>query len=71
MTVTVRAYVFNVFNNQIRTRQAVAYGLRRPPGYPDTLYDPEVPADRVNPNYGKIRERQEPRLVRGAVKISF
>jgi hypothetical protein len=71
VTVTLHAHVFNVFNNQIRTRQAVAYGIRRPPGYPDTLYDPEVPADRVNPNYGKIRERQEPRLVRGAIKISF
>jgi hypothetical protein len=71
VTVTAQAYVFNVFNNQIRTRQAVAYGIRRPPGYPDTLYDPEVPADRVNPNYGRIRERQDPRIVRGAIRIAF
>ncbi len=70
-TVTVQAYVFNLFNNQIRTQQNVFYTTRRPPGYPATLYDPNVPADRVNPNYGKILARQDPRLVRGAVKISF
>jgi hypothetical protein len=30
-----------------------------------------VPADRVFVNYGKIVARQDPRLIRGAVKISF
>jgi hypothetical protein len=71
MTVTLQAYVFNLFNNQIETLESVYYTNRRPPGYPDTLYDPNVPADRVYANYGKILARQDPRVVRGAVKISF
>jgi hypothetical protein len=71
MTVTLQAYVFNLFNNQIETLESVYYTNRRPPGYPDTLYDPNVPADRIYANYGKILARQEPRVVRGAVKISF
>jgi hypothetical protein len=71
VTVTLQAYALNLFNNQIATQQNVFYTTRRPPGYPATLYDPNVPADRVNPNYGKILARQDPRLVRGAVKVSF
>jgi hypothetical protein len=71
VTVTVQVYAYNLFNNQIRTQQEVLYTIRRPPGYPDTLYDQNVPTDRVNPNYGKILARQDPRLLRGAVKISF
>jgi hypothetical protein len=71
VTVTLQAYVFNVFNNQIETLENVNYTNRRPPGYPDTLHDPNVPADRVNPNYGKILARQEPRLVRAALRLSF
>ncbi len=71
VTITAQAYVYNLFNNQIATQQDVFYTIRRPPGYPNTLYDVNVPADRVNPNYGKILARQDPRLIRGAVKISF
>jgi hypothetical protein len=71
VTVTAQAYLFNVFNNQIRTQQDVGYTTRRPPGYPDTLYDPNVPPDRVSPTYGKILARQDPRLFRAAVRISF
>ena len=71
MTVTLQAYAFNLFNNQIETQENVIYTNRRPPGYPDTLYDPDVPQDRVNPNYGKILVRQDPRLFRAAVKVSF
>lgn len=71
VTITAQAYVFNLFNNQIRTLQNVFYTIRQPPGYPDTIYDPNVPADRVNPNYGRIIARQDPRLLRAAVKVSF
>jgi hypothetical protein len=71
VTVTAQAYLFNVFNNQIRTQQDVAYTTNRPPGYPDTLYDPNVPADAVSPAYGKIIARQSPRLFRAAVRVSF
>jgi hypothetical protein len=72
VTVTLQGFLYNVFNNQIRTRQSFAYGRGQPPpGYPDTLYDPTVPPEYVNPNYGKIQERQAPRLLRGSIKISF
>jgi hypothetical protein len=71
VTVTAQAYVFNLFNNQIRTRQEVKYTTAPPPGYPATIYDPEVPPDRVNPQYGKTLSRQEPRLFRAALRISF
>ena len=43
--------------------------IRRPAGYPDTMYDPNVPSN--NPNYGKIVTRQSPRLLRGMVRVSF
>jgi hypothetical protein len=71
VTVTFQAYLFNLFNNQIETGEDVFYTTRQPPGYPSTLYDPNVPADSVNANYGKIVSRQDPRLLRGAVKIAF
>jgi hypothetical protein len=71
LTVTLQAYLFNLFNNQIETGESVFYTTRQPPGYPSTLYDPNVPPDRVDANYGKIVSRQDPRLLRGAVKIAF
>jgi Carboxypeptidase regulatory-like domain/TonB-dependent Receptor Plug Domain len=71
VTVTLQAYLFNVFNNQFETGEDVFYTTRQPPGYPSTLYDPNVPADKVNANYGKIVSRQDPRLLRAAVKIAF
>ena len=69
-TVTLQAYLYNVFNNQIRTNQDVGYTVFAPPeGYPGTLYDPSVPPN--NSDYGKILNRQEPRLFRAAVRVSF
>jgi hypothetical protein len=71
-TVTLQGYVYNLFNNQIRTNQGVAYtAVQAPPGYPDTLYDPVVPPDSVNANYGKVFNRQQPRLFRAALRVSF
>ena len=69
VTVTVQAYAFNLFNNQIETQEVPNYTARPPAGYPDTLYDPNVPSN--NPNYGKIVARQSPRLLRGMVRVSF
>lgn len=67
---TLQAYVYNVFNNQIATNQSVAYTAnQQPEGYPATLYDPNVPSN--NPLYGKIFNRQDPRLFRAAVRVSF
>ena len=69
LTVTLQAYAFNLFNNQIETAEDVGWTVRRPAGYPATLYDPNVPSN--NPNYGKILSRQSPRLLRFALKASF
>jgi hypothetical protein len=69
LTVTLQAYVFNVFNNQIRTDQDMAWSDEQPPGYPDTIFDPDQP--QTHEEYGKILTRSDPRLFRAAVKISF
>jgi hypothetical protein len=69
VTVTLQAFLYNLFNNQIRTQQDTAYTINQPQGYPDTIYDPNVPSN--NPNYGHILARQDPRLFRAAVKVSF
>ena len=69
MTVTLQAYVFNLFNNQIETQRDDNYTVGPPLGYPGTLYDPNVASN--NPNYGKIVSRQDPRLFRAAVRVSF
>ncbi len=71
VTMSLQAYVFNVFNNQIETQENVFYTARQPPNYPASLYNPDVPADKVFANYGKILARQSPRLFRTAVRISF
>lgn len=68
-TVTVQAYVFNLFNNQIATSQDEIWSDVPTADYPASLFDPGQP--QTNPNYGKTTSRQEPRLVRAAIKISF
>jgi hypothetical protein len=69
MTATLQAYVFNLFNNQIEIQRDDNYTTHPPAGYPATLYDPNVPSN--NPNYDKIVARQDPRLFRAAVRVSF
>ncbi len=69
VTATVQVYVFNLFNNQIPTARDTAWTDSQPPDYPASLFDPNQPQN--NPEYGKISSRQEPRLVRAAVRISF
>jgi hypothetical protein len=66
---TLQGYVFNLFNNQIRTGQDTTWSDQPPAGYPDTLYDPNQPS--TNKNYGKITGRTDPRLFRLALRISF
>ena len=68
-TVTVQAYVFNLFNNQIATSRDDVWSDAPPPDYPTSLYDPNQ--EQNNPEYGKVTSRQEPRLIRGSLKISF
>ena len=69
VTVTAQLYVFNLFNNQIRTSQDMVWSTFAPPDYPISLFDPNQ--EQNNPEYRKITGRQEPRLVRGAIRISF
>ena len=66
-TVTLQAFVFNLFNNQVVTSQDTAWTYGIPQPYPN--YDPNQPSD--NLNYGKATSRQAPRLFRAAARISF
>jgi hypothetical protein len=68
-TVTGQMYVFNLFDNQIETSRDEVWSETQPAGYPASIFDPNQP--QTNPNYGKATGRQEPRLVRGAIKIAF
>jgi hypothetical protein len=69
VTVTVQAYVFNLFNNQIRTSRDDVWSSSPPPDYPASILDPNQ--ERNNPEHGKATSRQDPRLVRASLKISF
>jgi len=69
VTVTAQLYVFNLFNNQIRTAQDMVWSSFPPADYPKSLFDPNQ--EQNNPEYRKITSRQDPRLVRGAIRISF
>ena len=78
VTITPQLYVFNLLNKQIETLEDVRYSTSQPAGYlfcgnlsdpRCTIFDPNQ--QQTNPNYGKITQRQDPRLFRGAVKISF
>jgi hypothetical protein len=68
-TVTIRAYVHHLFNNQFPTSTDEGWSDERPDGYPDTLWDPDQP--KTNPYYGFVTFRQAPRLFRASLKISF
>lgn len=49
-TVTLQAYLFNVFNNQIATSRDTAWSTSAPPDYPASLFDPNQ--KQTNPEYG-------------------
>jgi hypothetical protein len=68
-TVTLQAYLYNLFNNQMRTQQDMRWTIYQPNGYPDTIYDPNQAPN--NPNYGLVTARSDPRLFRAAVRVSF
>jgi hypothetical protein len=69
VTVTLQAYLYNVFNNQTETGRDQVWSNQPPADYPDSLFDPSQPQS--NPNYGLTTARQEPRLFRFAAKVSF
>jgi hypothetical protein len=68
-TATLQAYVFNFFNNQIPTAKDQGWTTSPPPGFPETIYDPNQVQN--NPNYGKVTARSAPRSFRAAARLSF
>ncbi|HTY40734.1 MAG TPA: TonB-dependent receptor [Thermoanaerobaculia bacterium] len=71
VTVTAQLYLFNLFNSQIVTYRWTIYRNANPPGYPDTIYDPVAPPDYQGHNWQAVVSRQDPRLFRAALRISF
>jgi hypothetical protein len=63
LTITPRLYVYNLLNRQGETRVQDAFN-------PDGSFDSAGNAVQ-HPDYGKILERQEPRLFRAAMRVSF
>jgi Carboxypeptidase regulatory-like domain/TonB-dependent Receptor Plug Domain len=68
-TVTLQAYLFNVFNRQIATARDEYWSWSQPAGYPDSIFDPNQPQDNVD--YGAVLQRSDPRSFRAAVRVSF
>ncbi len=69
LTVTAQLDVFNLFNNQIRTSRDDVWSTYPPADYPKSLFDPNQ--EQNNPEYGKATSRQQPRSVRGTIRVSF
>jgi hypothetical protein len=69
VTVTAQLDIFNLFNNQIETSRNDFWSTNPPADYPKSLFDPNQ--EQNNPEYGKATNRQAPRSVRGAVRVSF
>ena len=68
-TVTLQAYLFNIFDKQIAIAKDEVWSYDPPEGYPLTVYDPNQPQG--NPEYGYVTDRSDPRVFRAAVKVSF
>jgi outer membrane receptor protein involved in Fe transport len=68
-TVTLQAYLFNVFNKQIAIFRDDIWSVTQPQGYPATIYDPNQA--KTNTTYGDVMDRSSPRVFRAAVKVSF
>jgi Carboxypeptidase regulatory-like domain/TonB dependent receptor/TonB-dependent Receptor Plug Domain len=69
VTVTVQAYLFDIFNKQIAISRDEAWSSSPPQGFPATIYDPNQ--EQNNPDYGTVTGRSEPRSFRAALRISF
>jgi hypothetical protein len=68
-SVTLQAYVYNLFNQQIRTDENAVWSSVQQEGYPETIFDPNQ--TQSNEEYGQITVRTDPRLFRAAVRVSF
>ncbi len=58
-----------MFNNQIEISRDENWSLQQPSGYPASIFDPNQ--EQSNTEYGKVTGRQDPRLLRLAMKVSF
>jgi hypothetical protein len=68
-TVTLQAYLFNVFNKQIAMSRDDELSVSQPDEYPASIFDPNQ--EQNNPEYGKVTGRSDPRVFRAAVRVSF
>ncbi|MEX0880249.1 MAG: hypothetical protein WEB59_10465 [Thermoanaerobaculia bacterium] len=67
-TVTLQAYLFNVFDKQIATFRNDEWTVSQPAGYPATIHDPNQAQDNVV--YGEVTGRSDPRpLSRGRSRL--
>ena len=69
VTVTLQAYLYNLFNNQIATSTDEEWSIGPAVGYPATVFDPNQQP--MNPDYGKVTARSAPRSFRAAVRVTF
>jgi outer membrane receptor protein involved in Fe transport len=68
-TVTLQGYLFNIFNKQIAVDRDNSWSTSAPENFPATIYDPNQ--EQTNPYYGDVTRRQEPRVFRAAIRVSF
>jgi len=73
VTVTAQVYVDNLFNHQFPTGREWVYRRtgRHLVGYPDTIYDTTVPEDSQYEKYNWVDSRQDPRLFRASLRVTF
>lgn len=82
VTITPQLYVFNVIGRQQPILEDVRFSTSQPAGYRNcvapagslsnpgcTILDPNQ--QQTNVNYGKVTQREDARLLRGSIKISF
>ena len=68
-TVTLQAYLFNVFNKQIAISRDDAWSDQQPPDYPASIFDPEPGAEqpRLRQGHRPLRSARLPRRGSGLV----
>jgi hypothetical protein len=66
-TVTLQAYLYNLFNNQTPMVKDVVWNNQTWHGYPDAMME----QPQTNANYGKVTSRTDPRFFRAAIRVSF
>ena len=69
VTVTLQAYLFNVFNKQIAVSRDEAWSDSPGTNLPATIYDPNQL--KTNDLYGAVTGRSDPRSFRAALRVSF